>query len=777
MARQPVLSRPSESSRPRCILAAVFLLGILLGHPGAVAQVNPELVTKSLEDGIKFLKNQQAANGNWSENQQNPGAITALCTLALLNSGVPHDDPAMKKALSYLRNFNADNVGTTYGTSLHLMVMTVAYPRAEMNRIKNYAKWLIDAQNQGSGGWSYHARFNSDDPSNTQFALLALHEAERVGVPIPAQTWDKAHQYWLGRQQRTGGWSYNANGLATGSMTCAGVASLVITSRHASREAASIVDGKVQCCGPVPDENAIDRGLLWISQAFSVQKNPGSNAYHLYYMYALERVGRMTGQRFFGQHDWYRAGADQLLKMQDKLDGGWRTRLNNNPLTNTAFALLFLSKGRRPVVISKMKYGGQGQQDWDKHRNGVHKLTRFVESRWQQDLTWQTIGINAATLEDLMETPVLFISGYESLALDDQQKTNLRNYVNQGGFLFVEAACGNQAFDTEFRSLMKELFPESPMQTLPPDHPIWFAQDNIAPEFVGRVEGIQSCCRTAVVYVPDNLSCYWSLSQNGPGGDQPEAVTAEINDHLRFAGNVIAYATNRELKRKLDKPRVSFQDSDIDQPRRGTLFVPKLSHGGGSNDAPNSLSNLLGVMRLQLEMRVSTRRQIVQAKDELSSYPILFLHGRGDFQLSENERQSLASYIKRGGFIFADAICASQEFSTAFRREMQLVLAGTTFTRIAGDHPLLSEEFGGYDVTTVTLNDPARRNPNNRGPASSVTVPLLEGLTVEGRLAVVFSPYDMSCALENQAVPECKGYTRDDATRLGTNIILYGLQQ
>ena len=68
MARQPVLSRPSESSRPRCILAAVFLLGILLGHPGAVAQVNPELVTKSLEDGIKFLKNQQAANGNWSEN-------------------------------------------------------------------------------------------------------------------------------------------------------------------------------------------------------------------------------------------------------------------------------------------------------------------------------------------------------------------------------------------------------------------------------------------------------------------------------------------------------------------------------------------------------------------------------------------------------------------------------------------------------------------------------------------------------------------------------------
>ena len=153
MTRHPVLSRPSRSSQARCALAAVFLLGVLLGHPGAVAQINPELVAKSLEDGIIFLKNQQAVDGNWSENQSNPGAITALCTLALLNSGVPNDDPAMKKALAYLRTFSADNVGTTYGTSLHLMVMTVAYPRAEITRIKNYAKWLIDAQNPRSGGW------------------------------------------------------------------------------------------------------------------------------------------------------------------------------------------------------------------------------------------------------------------------------------------------------------------------------------------------------------------------------------------------------------------------------------------------------------------------------------------------------------------------------------------------------------------------------------------------------------------------------------------------
>ena len=754
---------------------ATFLLVMVTGHPNTLAQINPELVTKSLERGISYLKDQQDSNGNWSENQSNPGGITALCTLALIHSGVPNEDPAMKKALAYLRSFDVDDIGTTYATSLHLMVMAAADPRGERVRIARYAKWLAEAQNPRSGGWSYHPRIPTDDPSNSQFALLALHEAERVGVTIPAVTWEKAHKYWTERQQRSGAWSYNLSGLPTGSMTCAGIASLVITSRHTSLEAARVVDGQVRCCGEVPDANAIDRGLRWLGQAFSAQRNPASSSYYMYYMYALERVGRMTGQRFIGQHDWYRAGADHLLKIQDDLDGSWRTR--GNPLTNTAFSMLFLSKGRRPVVISKMRYGAAGQTDWDKHRSGIHKLTRFVETRWQQDLTWQTIDVQAARLEDLMETPVLFISGYQSLLLDDQQKINLRNYVNQGGFLFVEACCDDQVFDGEFRSLMKELFPESPLQTLPPDHPIWFAQDNINPAFVGRVEGIQSCCRTAVVYYPGNLSCYWSLFQSGPPANQQEAVTEVIHDHVKFGGNVIAYATNRELKRKLDKPRVSFRDSDIDQPRRGTLFVPKVSHGGGSNDAPNSLSNLLGVMRLQLEMRVSTRRQMVQASDKLSEYPILFLHGRGDFRLSEEERVALAAYLKRGGFIFSDAICASPEFAAAFRREMQLVLAGETFTRIAGDHPMLSDEFGGHDLSTVTLRDPTRRDAKTGAPASSVTVPLLEGLSIDGRVAVVFSPYDISCALENQAVPECKGYSRDEAARLGTNIILFGLQQ
>jgi len=42
---------------------------------------------------------------------------------------------------------------------------------------------------------------------------------------------------------------------------------------------------------------------------------------------------------------------------------------------------------------------------------------------------------------------------------------------------------------------------------------------------------------------------------------------------------------------------------------------------------------------------------------------------------------------------------------------------------------------------------------------------------------VLFSPLDLSCALENHASPDCNGYTSEDAARIGINVILYSLHE
>ena len=45
------------------------------------------------------------------------------------------------------------------------------------------------------------------------------------------------------------------------------------------------------------------------------------------------------------------------------------------------------------------------------------------------------------------------------------------------------------------------------------------------------------------------------------------------------------------------------------------------------------------------------------------------------------------------------------------------------------------------------------------------------------RWGVIFSPYDISCALEKHNSLECQGYTPEDAARIALNVLLYSLQQ
>ena len=89
--------------------------------------------------------------------------------------------------------------------------------------------------------------------------------------------------------------------------------------------------------------------------------------------------------------------------------------------------------------------------------------------------------------------------------------------------------------------------------------------------------------------------------------------------------------------------------------------------------------------------------------------------------------------------------------------------------------PLFTPAFGGYDLSVVSRRDPQRGR--GRRPAadrkSAQGAPDLEGLKLGDRYAVIFSPYDMSCALEKHESLECDGYTREDAARIGLNVLLY----
>ena len=163
----------------------------------------------------------------------------------------------------------------------------------------------------------------------------------------------------------------------------------------------------------------------------------------------------------------------------------------------------------------------------------------------------------------------------------------------------------------------------------------------------------------------------------------------------------------------------------------------------------------------------------------LFRYHLAFMHGRYDFHFTDAERTQLRQYLERGGTLLADSICASKPFAAAFRREVAAALPGHTLARIPPDDPLFTTAFGGFDIRGVSLRDPQAAADGKQPIAARVrpVEPQLEGIQLDGRWAVIFSPYDISCALESHEALGCRGYTQQDAARIGLNVLLYSLNQ
>ncbi len=776
------------------VLAALVLFGQFAGN--VRADITPEQVRSAINKSVAYLKREQKPNGSWQEYTSQVGGVSALCTLALLNAGVEPDEEHMKRALGFLRKLEARS---TYVTSLQTMALCQAGITTDRIAIRDNVKWLESQQiveGPFTGAWGYYSP-TGGDKSNAQFAVLALHEAERAGIKVNSRTWRLARAYWEKYQTR-GAWRYDENhGNFTGSMTCAGIASLIITSSKTRQSNAKVEGDRVECCmATEDDDDRIEQGMKWLGDHLSVERNPGENRnpeyWLFYYLYGLERVGRLSGQRLIGGHDWYREGCEFLInKKQASLSGSFKGSApmpEQNELIATSLALLFLSKGRRPLLMAKLEHSSGN--DWNSHRSDVAHLTQFVESEWKLDLTWQIVDLQAATVEDLLQSPVVYLCGKRTplpttLPAQRRLAQKLRDYIDRGGFVFAEGFRDAAEFDEGFRLLMKQVFDEDEYQLRPlePEHPIWHAERRVAADQFRPLLGIEFGCRTSVVYAPPegsmpSLSCLWELSQSGRNEQFSPKVQSQIDGALAIGVNVLAYATNRELAGKEDSWRLTAPTRADDKIDRSRLYIAKLRHPGGCNAAPRALVNLLETAGKEMDFRTGIRSQLLDITDEaIFDHHLVFMHGRHRFRLTPAERKQLKTYIERGGMLFADSICASDAFTESFREEMAAIFPEIKLEKIPESHPMFTSEYGGYDITTVTRRDPRQRRGDGPLEAKlSKVAPQMEGIAIDGRWRVIFSRYDISCALEKHDSLECNGYIRQDATRIGLNVILYSFQ-
>src|SRR6185503_8415567 len=129
----------------------------------------------------------------------------------------------------------------------------------------------------------------------------------------------------------------------------------------------------------------------------------------------------------------------------------------------------------------------------------------------------------------------------------------------------------------------------------------------------------------------------------------------------------------------------------------------------------------------------------------------------------------LALYLRRGGFLFAEACCGREAFAASFRRLMAAMFPKAELKRLEPGHPILSGRIG-FNLDGVDYRPAVKREQ------PELQSPELWGIDVDGRTVVVFSPYGIGCGLEDHQCFNCRGVSPEDARKLATNIILYALQ-
>ena len=791
------------------LLAAALAVVPLLTPPPADAQdLSSVEVKRAIERGRDALVKEQGANGKWSSGLGDRPGITALALLALLESGMEVGDPPVDAGLRHLRDLREDQLKATYDASLAVMAFAAAKDgRRDSARMLQLVRRIEDGRvkaGNNRGGWGYELWGLGDgaDRSNSQYAVLALREAVYAGIPVKQETWEDVAVYWVGGDDRRGGrvraqnadggWGYGTGGGggSRGSMTVAGIATVSIL-KAMLREDRLNADGAPDCCGDDPTEERLEASLKagtdWLTRRFAVTRNPSHNQWVLYYLYGLERAGRLAGERFFGEHDWYREGAAFLVRDQDRRTGEWRGNGHgeNDPVIGTSFALLFLAKGLSPVLINKLDYDTpRGDPDaWRKHPSDARNLTFHVSGlpKWPKLVTWQVLDLDKAVaandLAGALQGPVTLMTGDRAPDLSPAETKFLRDYVDAGGFLLGVANCDSDDFAAGFRKLVAEMYPDdSPkLERLGADHPVFRSEYLLDADTV-QLFGADLGCRTPIVLSEVDLSCYWDLWMPVDPPSRDPQLVGQITQKVQVGVNILAYATGREPPDKLERSERVAEAGARDEIERGLLQVAKLRHEGEWDAAPRALRNLLLAVNTTAGVAASTaERSLVPSNPNVFRYPVLYMHGRGAFTLGEAERARLRTYFENGGVLFADACCGSDPFDRAFREQIAGVLPDAPLVRLPADHELFSEAIG-FDLSTVR-----RRVPGAGGAAGGLDAevvvgePFLEAAVVNGQVAVIYSKYDISCALERQTTVACAGYVPEDALKIGINVLRYAL--
>jgi hypothetical protein len=731
---------------------ACVLAGLLLSarQPGAAAQeLTAARVESAIYRAVNFILSQRRPAGHWESGEDSQARYwagdSALAILALLHAGQDPRSEEMSRSLEWLA---AQELRSTYTYSLRAQALALVPGRKFRPRLEKDLEWLVEAiaprgwdnfglygyvaaRDEGPGGWTDH--------SNSQFGVLGVWMAGEAGLTHPGleNYWQMVEDRWVANQNTDGGWGYRRGENSTGSMTAAGLATLYIVldrvhARTGHRRATRLI-------------RSIDTALAWFGREFTTRNPHGGLQWNYYYLYGVERAGRASGRRFFRERDWFRLGAEELLRTQQP-DGSWSG--GTAPLHDTAFALMFLSHGRAPLLMAKLEHGA----DWDTYLRDLAGLTRYCERAFERLLNWQIVDLSAP-VEELLEAPVLYLCGRSAWEFDEVEVFKLRQYCQRGGLLFACVPAGGQEFELSMRRLAGRLFPDLPLRPVPVNHPLFSGEVQFVIESPPVMLHVTNGLRTLMLLCPSDLAAAWNEFR----------VDQRARD-FELGANVYLLATDKSAPAsRLDTPEIPLEPVPIER----TIRVARLQYDGPWDVEPYGWTRLRHYLNNVSGARLLVTSGVPLHSLDFRDFKIAYITGTKAFRLSPPEQAGLRRFLTSGGTLLADAAGGSREFLESFEQQLTGIL-NVEPVSVPQDSALITGEGipGAGRIAGVHYRRAARLE--NPGEA-----PLLRAYNLGRRLAVIYCPLDLSAGLLGTPVYGVRGYAPETCLRIVRNLLLY----
>jgi hypothetical protein len=804
---QPAATQPATRPAPRVV-------------PADPTVLTDEMIEAAIKKGAahllkQFDKDQHVAGVKEllkEGNDSHAGGLDALAVYALMQAGLSVDDAKLNEQLSFkgepmqakiraMMKFNLDKGHqSTYAYGLRSTALALflnhtpefdpkaekgsalaAFKREVRDRLKDDAAWGVMATIDGSYSYvknakttpktvkellDYYEKLRKDlaankdlpvakggyDNSNCQYGLLGVWSAADAEVEVPTLYWYLVANHWMKKQEGNGMWSYSdgKEGAPTINMTCAGLASMLVTHEYIEPV---VLQGHV---GREPYNVPIKKGLNWFETG-----NNGVNVNGGYGTYGVERVGLASGFKFFGQHDWYRELSLRLIKAQ-KPDGGW------NDVVNTSYYLLFLARGRHPIVMNKLRFDGDPKSNpgyWANRPRDAANLTRSVGKMLEKPLNWQVINVSTPWTEWL-DAPILTLSSHQPFKFNPQEMDKIRNYVEAGGILYTQADGASPTFDKFAHNLAVELFKKE-LVPVPADHPIFSLADGVYKiQPPPPLKMVTNGSRILMLHSSVDAARYWQ-SRDDKGKGKP---------YFQLGVNLFIYASGKtgELRNRLETLNVAAVPDKV--PAIATVPVARLSYSGAWDPEPGAWRRFANWFQWQTsykmtpsEVRLDDLKPFDLArKGDPLNFRFATLTGTVKQNWQPQQIAAVKAYVESGGVLLVDVTGGANAFDQSAQQLIQQAFPGTAMQQVPQNHPLVAGTAPGTE--NITRRQLRKVVIEKLGRAHGQLMML-----TAGNGAVIFSPLDVTSGLLGTNTGGIIGYESSYAMKLMKNAVIWSM--